>query len=82
MNYEISTQWKPRPLNKKGDLASWKSRMRAKCPQPKLGQIVWLDREQTDRFTGEKTYSAIGYKVIGFNSYGEPIWQRGQEVVH
>lgn len=86
MNYnnynQTQTQWKPRPLNRKGDLAGWKNRMRAKCPNPIQGQVVWLDKEHIDRFTGVKTFSAIGYKVIGFNSQGEAIWQRGQEVYH
>jgi hypothetical protein len=83
MNYQQnSNEWIPRPLNRKGDLSGWKGRMAAKCPNPSIGQLVWLDKEYTDRVTGEKTKSFIGYKVIGFNSFGDAIWQRGQEAYH
>jgi len=64
--------WIAKPLGRKGDLNSWVERMEAACPNPELGQVVWLDG-----------YSAItAYKAIGFKRNGDVIWQRGQVVKH
>jgi len=64
--------WIPKPLNKTGDLNSWKGRMLSLCPNPKLGQVVWMNNDR----------NSIGYKVLSFRHNGEPIWQRGQVVWH
>ena len=77
-----TNQWIPRPLNRKGNFSGWKCRMAAKCPNPSIGQLVWLDKKYTNHITGEKTVSAIDYKVIGFNHFGDAVWQRGQEACH
>lgn len=82
MNYANKNEWVARPLNRTGNLSAWQQKMKAKCPNPFIGQIVHLDKNYTDHFTGEKTVSSIGYKVIGFNRMGDAVWQRGQEVFH
>ncbi|WP_010178675.1 hypothetical protein [Glaciecola sp. HTCC2999] len=74
MNYQQSiietNRWIAKPLNLKGDLNSWVSRMKLACPNPKLNQVVWL----------EGNNKSIGYKVIGFKPNGEVIWQRGKVI--
>jgi len=82
MNTSNENNWLARPLNRTGNLSAWQQKMKARCPNPLLGEIVYLDKYYTDRFTGEQTNVSIGYKVIGFDRYGNPIWQRGQQIVH
>ena len=72
MNYEAGKNWVASPLNRTGDLDGWKQKMKNTCPNPKLGQVVWINRDR----------SSIGYKVISFSRYGDPIWQRGEVVYH
>mgnify|MGYP003387051509 CR=1 FL=1 len=66
------TKWVATPLNKKGDLNSWLSRMTQACPNPVLGEIVWLSGYS----------SRTAYKAMGFKSNGEAVWQRGEVVKH
>ena len=83
MNYAYDTEnkmWQPRPLNKKGDLNTWKARMAAACPFPEIGMIVWLDKEYYSRTEQEYISESIGYKVIDIKENGEAIWQRGQVI--
>jgi hypothetical protein len=82
MSYANKNEWVARPLNRTGNLSAWQQKMNSICPNPFIGQIVQLDKSYTDRFTGEKTESSIGYKVLAFNSVGDAVWQRGQEVYH
>lgn len=84
MNYTHThtNSWLARPLNRTGNLSAWQQKMKARCPNPTLGEIVYLDKFYTDKFTGDKTSVTIGYKVIGFNRYGDAVWQRGQQIVH
>ena len=76
MNLQNTTtnknDWIPKPLGIKGDLNSWISRMAQACPNPKLGELVWLNNNK----------NSVGYKVIGFKRDGNVIWQRGQVVWH
>lgn len=72
-----NSNWTPRPLNRTGDLASWKRRMRKVCPNPVQGEIVFLDRSYTER-SGETIYERVGYKAIRVISSTEAVWQRGQ----
>ncbi|MFA0465429.1 hypothetical protein AB4524_00825 [Vibrio breoganii] len=74
------TVWQPKPLNRKGDLNGWRRRMQQACPNPKEGQIVYLDREEFDRSEGVIFHSRTGYKCLGFRASGDAIWQRGQTV--
>jgi hypothetical protein len=66
------TNWMPKPLGRKGDLNSWINRMEEVCPNPKLGELVWLNNDK----------KSVGYKVIGFKRGGGVIWQRGKVVWH
>lgn len=66
-------KWIPRPLNRVGDLGAWKAKMKSICSCPKLGEVVSYQRNDAQR---------IKYKVIGFKTNGDPIWQRGQAVNH
>ena len=65
-------EWIPKPLNKVGNLSSWIDKMRSLCPNPKLGQVVWMNNNK----------NSIGYKVLKFKYNGEPVWQRGQVIWH
>jgi hypothetical protein len=69
---QAENNWYAKPLNRTGNLDGWKQKMNNACPDPQIGQIVSLDRNGTK----------IGYKVLGFNQYGEAIWQRGVVVKH
>ncbi|CAH1524405.1 conserved hypothetical protein [Vibrio jasicida] len=89
MNYAAATSrfsqpsnsgWQPKPLNRTGDLSGWKRRMKQACPNPKQGEIVYLDRTYFDRAEQETVYERIGYKAINIAGNGEAIWQRGQVV--
>lgn len=71
-SYESRTEWVAKPLNNKGDLNSWLQRMNNACPNPALGEIVWLN--------GYKARTA--YKMIGFKASGDVLWQRGEVVEH
>ena len=42
------------------------------CPNPELGQVVWLNNDR----------NSVGYKAIAFKRNGDAIWQRGQVVWH
>jgi hypothetical protein len=67
-----NTQWLVKPLNKIGNLDKWLKKMHDACPNPSVGEIVWLNGYQ----------SRTAYKVIGFKSNGDAIWQRGEVVKH
>jgi hypothetical protein len=69
---ETKNNWIAKPLGRKGDLNRWLERMSDACPNPKLGQIVWLDHD--DR--------SVGYKAIVLKGNGDVIWQRGQVIRH
>ena len=62
MNVKTDKNWIARPLNRTGDLNGWQQRMKKLCPEPKLGEIVWLNNLR----------SKVGYKMKGFNRYGDP----------
>ena len=64
--------WMPKPLGRKGDLNSWIERMEQACPNPRKGEVVWLENDK----------NSIGYKVLGFKKNGSTIWQRGQVIWH
>jgi len=64
--------WIAKPLNKTGNLKSWIERMEDACPEPELGQVVWLNNDK----------NSIGYKALGFKRNGGVIWQRGQVIWH
>jgi hypothetical protein len=64
--------WIAKPLGRKGDLNSWVERMEAACPNPRKGQVVWLNNDK----------NSIGYKVLAFKKNGDVIWQRGQVIWH
>ncbi len=76
MTYQQNTSdtkgWVAKPLNRKGDLNSWIERMAQACPNPELGQVVWLNNDR----------NSVGYKAIAFKRNGDVIWQRGQVVWH
>jgi hypothetical protein len=72
-----NSNWTPRPLNRTGDLAAWKRKMKRACPNPIQGEIVFLDRSYMET-SGETVYERVGYKAIKVLSSGEAIWQRGQ----
>lgn len=76
-----NSQWQKRPLGRVGDLQGWRQRMKQLCPNPQLGQIVWLDNNHWDRTTGQLIQSSTGYKVISFYANGEPVWERGQVII-
>ncbi|MFA0465414.1 hypothetical protein AB4524_00750 [Vibrio breoganii] len=79
--HNIRTAWQPKPLNRTGDLQGWKRRMRNVCPNPQVGQIVYLDSSRFDPSEGVNVISRTGYKCLRFTQQGEPIWQRGMTVV-
>jgi len=64
--------WIPTPLGRKGNLNSWIERMEQACPNPRKGEVVWLENDK----------NSIGYKVLGFKKNGSTIWQRGQVIWH
>mgnify|MGYP005992625905 FL=1 len=64
--------WVAKPLGRKGDLNSWVEKMETACPEPELGQVVWLNNNK----------NSVGYKVLGFKRNGDVIWQRGQVIWH
>ena len=66
----VNNNWIARPLGRTGNLNSWNERMKAACPNPELGMVVWLENEE----------NSIGYKVIDLRGNGDPIWQRGQVI--
>jgi hypothetical protein len=70
--YEPRTNWVAKPLNKTGDLEGWLLRMNQACPDPELGEIVWL----------RNRYGNTSYKAMGFRNNGDVIWQRGEVVKH
>jgi hypothetical protein len=75
-----SKQWAPKPLGRKGELSKWQQRMVNACPDPKMDEVVWLDGEYWDQISRSKKKSSVAYKVIGFKSNGEALWQRGQVI--
>lgn len=82
MNNVHENNWLARPLNRTGNLSAWQQKMKALCPNPSIGQVIYIDKCYTDTYTGDKTPVSIGYKVIGFNREGDAVWQRGQQIVH
>ncbi len=79
-NATSNTAWIPRPLNRIGDLNSWKARMKRLCPQPKVGQIVYMESKKYDQDDDDYKYQRIGYKVLKLSRDNQPIWQRGMVV--
>ncbi len=69
---QVENNWHAKPLNRTGNLNAWKQKMNGVCPEPRVGQIVSINSNGSE----------IGYKVLGFNRYGEAIWQRGVVVKH
>lgn len=69
---QTDKNWHAEPLNRTGNLSAWKQKMHDICPNPQVGQVVSLNNNG----------SGIAYKVLGFNRYGEVIWQRGAVVKH
>jgi hypothetical protein len=69
---QLDNNWHAKPLNRTGNLSSWKQKMNDACPEPQIGQVVSINSYDSE----------IGYKVLGFNKYGEVIWQRGEAVKH
>ena len=70
--YETKATWVSKPLNRTGDLSGWRKKMNQTCPNPRLGEIVWLN----------SSYGRISYKAVGFRSDGSAIWERGELVRH
>jgi len=70
--YESYSQWVVKPLNRKGDLDNWLRRMHSACPNPLVGQIVWINGNR----------ASTAYKALGFKPNGDVIWQRGEVVDH
>jgi hypothetical protein len=70
--------WQPRPLNLKGDLQGWKLKMHNLCPNPKIGQVVYLESRGYDQAEGQTINNLIGYLCINIRSNGEAVWQRGE----
>jgi hypothetical protein len=68
--YEPRTNWVAKPLNKTGDLEGWLSKMNRACPNPVLGEIVWL----------KSSYGNTSYKAMKFRTNGDVIWQRGEVI--
>ena len=50
----VNNNWIAKPLGRTGNLNRWNERMKAACPNPELGMVVWLENEE----------NSIGYKVI------------------
>lgn len=69
--------WQPKPLNRTGDLSGWLQRMKQACPDPALGQVVYLDQQHFDRSELRQVTQQVGYLCIGFMADGSPRWKRG-----
>lgn len=78
---QANSQWQKRPLGRVGDLQGWHQRMKALCPNPRLGQVVWIENNHWDNGEGQYVHSSTGYKVINFRANGDPVWERGQVII-
>lgn len=72
--------WQPHPLNKTGNLIGWKKRMRNLCPNPKVGQVVYLHSRVYNQSENELIENLIGYLCIDIRANGEGVWQRGKVI--
>jgi hypothetical protein len=72
--------WQPRPLNLTGDLQGWRLKMYNLCPNPKVGQVVYLESTGYDRAEGRTINNLIGYLCLNIRSNGEGVWERGQTI--
>jgi hypothetical protein len=77
---EYKNVWKPTPLNRTGNLSAWQRKMYAACPNPSVGEVVFLTTEHYDQAEGINMLNRTGYKCLNFKANGEPIWQRGMTV--
>lgn len=77
---EKQLAWQPKPLNLTGNLQAWRNRMRQLCPNPTVGQIVYLDYPYSDSAPSQPTLKRVGYKFLGRAADGNPKWQRGQVI--
>ena len=73
MNYAAATSrfsqpsnsgWQPKPLNRTGDLSGWKRRMKQACPNPKQGEIVYLDRTYLTEQSKKRCMSALAIRQL------------------